>query len=132
MIARRMSSFELTPVLIVLAGITTVKVLLHLAVNAINPLGYFRDELYYIACSRQLAWGYVDHPPLIALITRAVLWVPGESLLVLRLLPILAGAATLLLTGLIARRLGAGTWGVAIAMLGILIPPVILVTSDFL
>jgi len=22
--------------------------------------GYFRDELYYIACSDHLAWGYVD------------------------------------------------------------------------
>ena len=31
--------------------------------------GYFRDELYYIACSEHLAFGYVDHPPLIALVT---------------------------------------------------------------
>ena len=26
--------------------------------------GYFRDELYYLACTRRMAWGYVDHPPL--------------------------------------------------------------------
>ena len=31
--------------------------------------GYFVDELYYIACSKHLAWGYVDQPPLIAVIT---------------------------------------------------------------
>ena len=131
MIARRISSIDLTPALVVLAAITSVKLLLHLAVNAINPLGYFRDELYYIVGARQLAWGYVDHSPLIALITRAILWIPGDSLLVLRFLPALAGAGAVLLTGLIARRLGAGPWGVAIASLAMLIPPVILATTDF-
>src|SRR4051812_11172254 len=25
--------------------------------------GFFRDEFYYLACTRHLAWGYVDHPP---------------------------------------------------------------------
>ena len=30
--------------------------------------GYFRDELYYAACGQHLAWGYVDHAPLIAVI----------------------------------------------------------------
>ena len=28
--------------------------------------GYFRDELYYLACARHLAFGYVDQPSLIA------------------------------------------------------------------
>jgi hypothetical protein len=28
--------------------------------------GYFRDALYYLACSEHLAFGYVDQPPLIA------------------------------------------------------------------
>jgi hypothetical protein len=28
--------------------------------------GYFRDELYYLACALHLDWGYVDQPPLIA------------------------------------------------------------------
>jgi hypothetical protein len=31
--------------------------------------GYFVDELYYIACSKHLDWGYVDQAPLIAVIT---------------------------------------------------------------
>lgn len=132
MISRRLSAIEVTPVIAVLAGITALKLLLHLIVNAINPLGYFRDEFYYIASAQHLDWGYVDHPPLIAVITRVLLWIPGDSLLELRFLPALAGAATVLLTGLMARRLGAGTWGVAIAALAILIPPVLLATNDFL
>ena len=31
--------------------------------------GIFRDELYYLACSEHLDFGYVDQPPLIAFIT---------------------------------------------------------------
>jgi hypothetical protein len=30
--------------------------------------GVFRDELYYFACARHLDWGYVDHPPGVALL----------------------------------------------------------------
>jgi hypothetical protein len=26
--------------------------------------GIFRDEMLYVACSKHLAWGYVDHPPM--------------------------------------------------------------------
>jgi hypothetical protein len=32
--------------------------------------GYFRDEFYYIACGRHLAWGFVDHGPIVALQAR--------------------------------------------------------------
>ena len=49
--------------------------------------GFFRDELYYLACSRHLDWGYVDQPPLIALIGWLVRVVLGDSMLALRLLP---------------------------------------------
>ena len=68
--------------------------------------GYFRDELYYIACSDHLDWGYVDHPPLpIALlwVSRALL---GDSLQAIRLLPSLAGVAVVILAALMARRIG--------------------------
>jgi hypothetical protein len=41
---------------------STVALLVHLLTNGRH--GYFRDELYYIACGRHLAFGYVDQPPL--------------------------------------------------------------------
>ncbi|UCF79458.1 MAG: glycosyltransferase family 39 protein [Candidatus Eiseniibacteriota bacterium] len=77
--------------------------------------GYFIDEFYYVACSNHLAFGYVDHPPLSIFLLWVVRAAVGDSLLTLRMIPSLAGAATVLLTGLVARRLGAGTFGQAIA-----------------
>ena len=29
-----------------------------------NRYGYFRDELYYMASTEHLSWGFVEHPPL--------------------------------------------------------------------
>jgi hypothetical protein len=57
----------------------------------------------------------VDHPPLSIVLLRAVHAVIGDSLPALRVVPSLAGAATILMTGLIARRLGANGFGQALA-----------------
>ena len=50
-------------------------VILKLAIHlyAGRYYGYFVDELYYLACSHHLAWGYVDQPPLIAAVAWAVI-----------------------------------------------------------
>ena len=73
----------IAPVLIAIA------VLLHAATAW--RYGYFRDELYFIACSKHLAWGYVDQPPLVAV--AAWLSSPaGYALVALRALPIVAAA----------------------------------------
>ncbi len=67
--------------------------------------GYFRDELYFLDCGRNLDWGYVDHAPLIGLVARLALWL-GASLPLLRTIAALAGAGALALGMLIAARLG--------------------------
>jgi hypothetical protein len=59
--------------------------------------GYFRDELYYLACGEHPAWGYVDQPPLIGWIAWLLQHTIGTSLWALRLLPALAGVATIIL-----------------------------------
>src|SRR6202047_1220863 len=63
----------------------------------INHYGWFLDELYYMACGQHLAWGYVDQPPLIALIAWFARHVFGDSMFAVRLLPALAGAAVVFL-----------------------------------
>jgi 4-amino-4-deoxy-L-arabinose transferase-like glycosyltransferase len=68
--------------------------------------GYHRDELYYLAAGRHLAWGYPDQPPLVALVARMLWQVAPGSLVVLRLPSALAAAAVVALAGLLARELG--------------------------
>jgi len=94
--------------------------------------GYFVDELYYMACSDHLDWGYVDQPPLIALLTKIARLLLGDSLPAIRLLPALAGAGTVLLTGLIARELGGGRFAQGIAALAVLVAPGFLATDNLL
>src|SRR6185437_4350105 len=103
-----------------------------LLVAAASVDGFFRDEFYYLACTRHLAWGYVDQPPL----SIALLWIIrvvfGESLIVLRIAAALAAAVSVWLTGSIARRMGAGPFGELLATIGFgLVPQVLAVGSFF-
>src|SRR5438552_18095558 len=68
--------------------------------------GYFRDELYYLAASDLLAFGYVDFAPLIAWLTHISRLVFGESLHAFRLLPSLAFGAEVAVPRLLALGLG--------------------------
>src|SRR6476660_4779504 len=93
-----------------------IALLLHLLTN--GRYGYFRDELYYISCGRHLAFGYVDQPPLSILLLRLSQLLLGDSLFAIRLLPALAGAAIVALTGITAREMGGRAWAVALACAG--------------
>jgi len=92
---------------------------------------YFRDEFYYLACSRRLAWGYVDHPPLSIAILWLVRHAAGESLLTLRVAAAAAAAMNVALTGSIARRLGASAFGEAVAMTATAVAPPLLALGSF-
>ncbi|MEY2575866.1 MAG: hypothetical protein QOF80_1353, partial [Verrucomicrobiota bacterium] len=106
------------------------KLVFHLLIA--NRYGIFRDELYYLACSEHLDAGYVDQPPLIAFITWIARHLFGESLLGLRLLPALAGAATVWLTGKLSRELGGGVFAQALAALAVFAAPIFLLMHHWL
>ncbi len=108
------------PLLLIAAALAAVL----LAVSA--RYGYHRDELYFLEAGRHLAWGYPDQPPLTPALAALVDGIAPDSLVVLRVLPALTSAATVLLTGLLARELGggrgaqllaAGSWAVSAVVL---------------
>ena len=86
--------------------------------------GWHGDELYFLAASRHLDFGYVDFPPIVPLLAAADQAVAPASLIGLRLLPVLVGGVLVVLTAFIARELGASTRAQAWAALGLLLSPV--------
>ncbi len=81
--------------------------------------GFFGDELYYFACSRHLAFGYVDHPPIVALLTFISRIIFGETIISLRFMSGLFGAFTVFLSAKLAEEIGGGKYSQAIAALSI-------------
>jgi hypothetical protein len=110
--------------------ISACKLLVHLYAG--RHYGYFVDELYYLACSRHLDWGYVDQPPLIALITWLARTLLGDSLPAIRFFPAVAGAAEVALTALIARELGGKRFAQGLAAVSTFVAPGILAGDSLL
>jgi hypothetical protein len=95
--------------------------LLHLYFN--NRYGYFRDEFDYMACGEHLAWGYVDHPPLVPLLIKLSRMLLGDSLRSIRMVPALATSAELILTAMIARELGGKVFAVVLSAIAFMVAP---------
>lgn len=114
----------------IVAYIASLEFLIHLP----NPGGYgfFIDELYFMACGQHLSWGYVDMPPLTAVQAWAARAILGDSLVAIRLLPTLAAAGLVILTGAIARQLGGGRFAQALAALAVLVAPFYLSFGSYL
>jgi hypothetical protein len=104
--------------------------LLHLVTS--GWYGYFIDELYFLACSERLAWGYVDMPPLLPAATAFSRRLLGDSLRAIRFLPAIAGGLKILLTGLIAGALGGGRFAQALACVAVLAAPGYLGIDNYL
>jgi hypothetical protein len=112
-----------------------IKFVLHIAANlweAHIGYGYFRDELYYIICGRNLAWGYVDHGPGVALQAKLALAIFGKSLAGMRMISAAAGAGRVFLTGILAWSLGGRRPAQVLAMIGLLVAPQYLGTDSYL
>jgi len=107
--------------------VAAIRIVLYLVAG--RNYGYFRDELYYLACGEHPAWGYVDQPPLIGWLAWLLEHTIGTSLWALRALPALAGTATVILAGMLARELGGRRWAMFLAALAALMAPVLLALS---
>ena len=96
-----------------LVRFAAARVLLHFISNGFFDYGLFRDEFYYISCANHLAWGYVDHPPLSIFLLAVQTALFGDGVFSLRIIPSLAGGVLVILSGLLARELGADRFGQA-------------------
>ena len=103
---------------------------LHLATA--NLWGYHRDEFYYLACGRRLAWGFVDHPPVTPWLYRLADLTVGSSKLGLRIAPSLLHGVSVLLIAALARELGGSTRAQVLAALAAALAPLLLTTGHFL
>src|SRR6478672_365100 len=117
--------------LLILLSISAIPLIVQIAADSSSAYGYFIDELYYLACARHLAAGYVDHPPLAPLLLAGVRLVFGESRFAIRILPFLAGSATACLGGLLALELGGGLFAMTLAALTIGLAPGMLALCGF-
>lgn len=95
-----------------------------------NTYGFHTDEYYYIACAYHPAFGYVDHPAFVAWITRVSLLM-GNSPYVLHLFPALAGAASLLMSAVIAQALGGKKFAAGFSVLALISGMYFWVVSGF-
>ena len=113
----------------ILVGLAALPILI--GVVATNgSYGHFSDEFYYLACSEHLAWGYVDHPPLSIALLALIRAILGDAIWALQLLPALAVAGSVVLTGFMARRLGAGAFGQGLAALASVVTPTYLLHAS--
>jgi 4-amino-4-deoxy-L-arabinose transferase-like glycosyltransferase len=91
-----------------------------LLVAALVPL--HPDEAYYWEWSRHPAWGYFDHPPVIAWVIRSGTLLLGDTPLGVRLLPVLAGFVTGWAVMRTASRLAGDAAGDAAALAFVALP----------
>jgi 4-amino-4-deoxy-L-arabinose transferase-like glycosyltransferase len=101
--------------LLLYGGAAVFIIAVHLATNGV--LGFHIDELYYLACGRHLAFGYVDFPPVVPLLARLETTLLGVTPWTLRLLPALFGGVNVILCGAYVRKLGGSLHLQALALL---------------
>ena len=117
--------------LYLILGFSLFELLLHLYTNAFAGYGYFRDELYYTACSNHLAAGYVDQPPLSIYLLFLSIKIFGKSLFALRLLPAIVSAGVVFITGLITRKLNGSYTALTLACISMALAPMFLGMGTF-
>jgi 4-amino-4-deoxy-L-arabinose transferase-like glycosyltransferase len=100
--------------------------------STIAPYGFFIDEVYFIACSKRLAFGYVDQPPLSLFLLSGVVKIFGHNMLAIRVLPALSMAATVFMTGLVAKKLGGSMVSMLLAGLAVIVMPIFLIFGSFI
>ncbi|MEP6847380.1 MAG: glycosyltransferase family 39 protein [Acidobacteriota bacterium] len=103
---------------------------LHFLFN--SGYGYFRDELYFMACAEHLAWGYPDHAPMVAFMAKTSRVLMGDSLFSIRFFPAVAAAVKVMLTAMLVKEFGGKRFAAIIACVCVFFAPVYLAIDNLL
>jgi 4-amino-4-deoxy-L-arabinose transferase-like glycosyltransferase len=104
-----------------LSSVALAVVILHVVTN--GRYGFHRDEWQVLDDARHMDWGFVAYPPVTPFIERIGLALFGTSLVGLRMFSVLAQAIALIVTGLMARELGAKCLAQVVAALAVAVSP---------
>ena len=91
----------------------------------------FRDEFYYLDCANHLSFGYVDHPGFSIFILLIWKTIFGNSLIAVRVLPALTGAAIILVTAKITEEMGGSKTAQVLSAVAVFCVPTFLVMGGF-
>ncbi|MGB3181864.1 MAG: glycosyltransferase family 39 protein [Cyclobacteriaceae bacterium] len=116
---------------IILIFSVSILLIFHLVANAFLSYGYFRDELYYLACASRPAFGYVDHPPLSVWLLSLWKSVFGNSLFAIRIVPALAIAGVVWFTGRSVLRMGGSALAIVLSSMCIISAPIFLAMGTY-
>jgi len=100
-----------------------------LNVSVAGRYGWQRDELYYAVAGKHLQGGYVEFPPVTALLSALARVLFGWSLVGFRAFAILAGAGTIIVAALVARELGGGRRAQVLAAVAVGFSPLLIATN---
>jgi len=98
-----------------------LKLGIHLFSN--SHFGFHRDELLYMAMSDHLDWGYKEVPPFIAGISWFSYTFLGDSVFAMRILPSIASALIVFLTGLFVISMNGRKFSIIVACSAMVISP---------
>ncbi len=96
-----------------------------------SEFGFHRDEFLYIALGEHLDWGFLEVPPLIAVVAFLSHAILGNSYFAYHFFPALAGALIVFITGLITREIGGNRFSQILAAVCVLVSPAYIRSSGF-
>jgi len=115
------------------AGFILIFVIIKISLNllAASKFGFQRDELLHLALADHMAWGYIEVPPVIALLAKVSTILFGNSVFASRLLPTLCGGIIIWLGGLVTVELGGKKFAIALTCIALIFSPAF-AASDYL
>ncbi len=111
-----------------LLAIVAAKLLVH--TYAHNIYGLHRDEYLYIAEGDHLSWGYLEVPPMIAVLGKLATTILGNNPFAVRFLPMLIGAISIYLIGMMVCEMGGKRWAQLLAAGAFLFSPAYLGSNN--